>query len=417
MIFHELSKKQLQIMIFPYTQYSALICDGAVRSGKTVMMSISFLQWAMSSFSGMNFGICGKTVRSAERNIIMPLLSIASLQKKYQMKYTRSQSMLNITDAHGRENHFYIFGGKDESSYMLIQGITLAGVFLDEVALMPKSFVDQALARCSVEGAKYWFNCNPENPRHWFYQEWICDTRRHNALHLHFQMEDNPSLSKEKLEEYHNMYSGTFYRRYVLGEWIPAEGLVYPMFSYEKNVTTNYTDNGRYFVSIDYGTRNAFAAGLWRYNGKNAVMVREYYYDGHKEETLKTDEEYYAALLLFIGNKRIEYMILDPSALSFRETIRRHGKYSVRNADNDVMNGIRLTSTLLNAGILLFDPSCVKTLEEFESYVWDEDSVEDAVIKDNDHSMDQVRYFSSTVLKKELRNNPALSRFVSGKER
>lgn len=155
-----LSPKQLAILKWPYTGKHALICDGAVRSGKTSIMSLSYTLWAMSGFSGCSFGLCGKTVGSAERNIIQPLLGIKYLQKHFTLRYSRSEHVLTVSRG-GKQNRFYVFGGRDESSYTLIQGVTLAGVLLDEVALMPRSFVEQALARCSVSGAKLWFNCNP----------------------------------------------------------------------------------------------------------------------------------------------------------------------------------------------------------------------------------------------------------------
>ena len=160
------SEKQRQILRFPYSPYEALICDGAVRSGKTSVMSLSFLLWAMGAFSGCAFAICGKSVGRAERNIIAPLLSVRYLQENFDLRYNRGEHVLTVRRG-GTENRFYLFGGKDGSSYTLIQGVTLAGVLLDEVALMPRSFVEQALARCSVEGARFWFNCNPENPMHW----------------------------------------------------------------------------------------------------------------------------------------------------------------------------------------------------------------------------------------------------------
>ena len=224
-----LSKKQRQIFWFGQSKYTALICDGAVRSGKTSMMSLAFFMWGMSNFKGCNFAFCGKSVGSVERNVVTPLLAITGLRRRYIVTYNRGAHVI-IAQRGDVENRFYLFGGRDESSYMLIQGITLAGVMLDEVALMPRSFVEQALARCSVEGAKFWFNCNPENPRHWFREEWILKAPEHNALHLHFTMEDNPSLSEAVRARYRGMYSGVFYRRFVLGEWAAAEGLVYPMF-------------------------------------------------------------------------------------------------------------------------------------------------------------------------------------------
>ena len=185
MTFKKLSPKQKTVFKWCYKDdYKAIICDGAVRSGKTICMITSFILWAMRRFDGATFGICGKTVRSAERNIIMPLQSIVDITHYFKVTYTRSVNLLTI-EGMGKKNYFYVFGGKDESSYMLIQGITLSGVFFDEVALMPRSFVEQAVTRTlSVEQAKLWFNCNPDNQFHWFYTEWIqkADEKKRTAF-------------------------------------------------------------------------------------------------------------------------------------------------------------------------------------------------------------------------------------------
>ena len=220
-----LSTKQLKILAFGASQYDALICDGAVRSGKTSIMSIAFVLWMMANFDNQNFAFCGKTVGTVERNIIGPLLNVRYLTDNYDLQYSRSTRVLTVR--RGRKtNRVYLFGGKDESSYMLIQGITLAGVLMDEVALMPKSFVEQALARCSVPGSKYWFNCNPASPAHWFRQDWILQPAKHNALHLHFLLDDNPGLSESIKERYRTMYSGLFFERYIMGRWVMAEGTI-----------------------------------------------------------------------------------------------------------------------------------------------------------------------------------------------
>ena len=224
MTFKKLSDKQKQVFKWCYkNEYDAIICDGAVRSGKTICMITSFILWAMDSFNGAVFGICGKTVRSAERNIIVPLQTIVDITHYYKLTYTRSVSLLTI-EGNGKKNSFYVFGGKDESSYALIQGITLSGVFLDEVALMPRSFVEQALARTlSVSEAKNWFNCNPDTKTHWFLAEWINKADLKKALHLHFRMHDNPILTAEQIKRAESLYTGVFYRRYILGEWVNAE--------------------------------------------------------------------------------------------------------------------------------------------------------------------------------------------------
>lgn len=153
-----------------------IICDGSIRAGKTVSMALSYVMWAMESFDDMNFGMAGKTIGSLRRNVITPLKKMLK-SRKYKVRDHRSDNMLSVTK-NGVTNLFCIFGGKDEASQDLIQGITLSGMFFDEVALMPESFVNQATGRCSVEGSKYWFNCNPAGPYHWFKTNWIDRKKR-----------------------------------------------------------------------------------------------------------------------------------------------------------------------------------------------------------------------------------------------
>ncbi len=408
----EISEKQAKILQFPYSKYDALICDGAVRSGKTSIMMVAFVDWAMREFNGRRFGICGKTVGSATENIIIPYISMTRTKKKYKAKWRRSQKILEVR--WGRKvNYFEVFGGRDESSYALIQGRTLAGVLLDEVPLMPKSFVDQAIARCSVEGNKLWFSCNPKGPKHWFYQEWILKKEEHNALRLHFEMTDNPSLSEKTLEQYRSRFTGIFYDWYVRGLWVDPTGLVYPNFK-EKEHTTDKTPwldgNGTtrpgtlYYISVDYGTLNPFSAGLWAVYKGVAYRWREYYYNG-REHGQKTDEEYYTAIEKLAGNLPIELIVVDPSAASFKTTIYRHGRYSVVNAVNDVMNGISTVSTLLAAGRVKIGKACTACISEFGLYAWDTDNNDnliEEVVKENDHAMDDTRYFCHTILAREF---------------
>lgn len=342
------------------------------------------------------------------RNIIQPLSAIRFFPENgYLLNYAVSKNLL-VVERGGKTNYIYVFGGKDESSYTLIQGITLAGVLLDEVALMPRSFVEQALARCSVDGSRYWFSCNPEYPQHWFYQEWILNAEEKNAMHLHFRMEDNPGLSKETIAQYQRDFQGPFYERYVLGHWVRAEGLVYPMFDEAKHVVHGDVSRaGTFYVSIDYGTVNPTAMGLWRLHNGVATMVKEYYFDSRKEKRQKTDEEYYADLERFVEGYDIERVIVDPSAASFKECMKRHGRFHVWDADNAVLDGIRLTGTLLQTGQLRFHESCTHTFAEFGAYMWDDKRAEDAVVKENDHSMDQIRYFCNTVMWRDVHTGVA----------
>lgn len=398
-----ISSKQKKILAFKYSDYDALICDGAVRSGKTSIETLAFVDWAMENFGNQRFGICGKTVGSATENIIIPYISMSYSNKKYSIRWRRSEKIMEVRWGR-RANFFEVFGGKDEASFALIQGRTLAGVLLDEVVLMPESFVNQALARCSVDGAKIWFSCNPGNPQHWFKREWIDQKEKHNALYLHFAMTDNPSLSKKTLDRYQSMYSGVFYQRYVQGLWVAAEGLVYPMFNSELHVTNEFPQrNGKFYISVDYGTVNPTSMGLWQvYNG-NATRIKEYYYNSREENNRRTDEEHYQGLEKLAEGYDIERVIIDPSAASFKETIRRHGKFAVWDANNSVLDGIRLMGTLLKSGKIQVHKDCTGFIKEIESYVWDEDAQEDMVIKENDHAMDDSRYFIQTVMRRELR--------------
>lgn len=413
MTFSKLSAKQKQVFRWCYQPGSyALICDGSVRSGKTASMACSFILWAMSSFQNARFAICGNTVQSAERNIIMELEQMADITHYFQLHYLGSKHILTVT-GNGTSNRFHVFGGKDEASYKLVQGLTLSGVLFDEVALMPESFVNQAIARSlSVDGAKLWFNCNPDSPEHWFYKQLVqkCDKgERSDARHIHFLMKDNPVMTPEKIRRAESMFSGVFYRRYILGEWCVAEGLVYPMFDKEKHVVHELPDMKHcdFYISCDYGTVNPTSMGLWamnRYTGK-ATRIREYYWNSRETGTRRTDEEHYAELVRLAGNlaEQIQYVLVDPSAASFIECIRRHQLFRVRQADNAVLDGIRDTATLLDLGYLQFHESCGDCIREFGLYCWDEKAQTDAVIKENDHAMDDTRYFVRTAMRHTLR--------------
>lgn len=402
MIYQKLSKRQKLAMLWwqqpRFHNRDAIICDGSIRSGKTVCMTVGFFLWSMASFSGEKFAICGKTIESLRRNVILNLREW--LPEDLEIVERRAENKIIVSDGCGRENTYFLFGGRDESSYMLVQGITLAGALLDEVALMPRSFVEQVCARCSVFGSKLWFNCNPDGPEHWFFKNWILRIKELNALHLHFTMADNPSLAAEIKERYERMYVGVFYRRYILGEWCVAEGLIYP-FDRDVHVANETPADGDWYISVDYGTLNPFSAGLWCVNCGRAVRVAEYYYSGRASSSMKTDEEYYAELEKLAGDRPIHSVVVDPSAASFIACVRRHGRFSVRHAKNDVMNGIRLTAAMLNAGVIKIGAACKDAIREFGLYRWDEKGEVDKPIKENDHAMDEIRYFCATVMRRD----------------
>lgn len=397
MTFTRFSKKQLAVLRWWADeafsdQYQAVICDGAVRSGKTSILAFSFALWALETFPDGDFALCGKTIGSVKRNITLPL-------KKNLGGLCAIRERGNVLELRrgGRVARLHLFGGRDESSASLIQGMTLCGVLLDEVALMPRSFVEQALARCSDGRARFWFSCNPQGPEHWFYREWILKAEEKQALRLHFTMADNPSLSKEVRERYDRMYSGVFHRRYVMGEWVAAEGRVYSMFDPERHLVAELPGRfSRYEISCDYGTLNPFSAGLWGEHEGKWYRIREFYHDGRQKGQL-TDEEYHDALVRLAGELPVKRVVVDPSAASFIQCIRKHGRFTVRKAKNSVLPGISHVAQLLKEEKLLFHESCKDTLREFSEYVWEGDGREQPR-KENDHAMDDIRYFAETVV-------------------
>lgn len=408
MRFVRFSQKQKQVLTWwtdksPVKHANGIICDGAIRSGKTVCMGLSFVMWAMHRFDGQNFALCGKTIGSLRRNMVLSLACVLR-GRGYTVIEHRADNMITVSRGNV-SNDFYLFGGRDERSQDLIQGITLAGVLLDEVALMPESFVNQATARCSVDGSTWWFNCNPEGPYHWFYTSWILNHKDNDLLHIHFTMDDNNSLSEDIKARYRKRYSGVFYDRYILGLWKVAEGLIYDMFDETVHVVPEadreYT---RYYISMDYGTQNPTAMLLWGLFDGIWYCIGEYYYSGREQQKQKTDEEFFDDLEKLAGDHPIKAVIIDPSAASMIACIRKRGRFSVIPADNSVLDGIRNTATALNGRRILFSRRCKNTLREFCSYVWDSkaaDRGEDKPVKEHDHAMDAVRYFVQTVVSKK----------------
>ena len=401
MTFRTFSKKQLIALTFwcdgsKYKDKDGIICDGAIRSGKTFCLSLSFVLWAFKNFNDSSFAMCGKTIKSLNRNLVVPLLSTLR-ELGFEVKETKSQNLVELT-FQNRTNRFYLFGGKDEGAASLIQGVTLSGVLLDEVALMPRSFVEQALGICSEHGSKFFFNCNPEYPSHWFYNEWIKKAKDKNTLYIHFDMHDNPSLSKAMIERYKKLYSGAFYKRFVKGEWVAVSGAVYPFMDSEEafwDVPDGYFS--QYAVSCDYGTVNPSSFGLWGKQNEVWYRIDEYYFDSKKRGFQRTDYEHYKALLELVGDRKLSFVIVDPSAASFIEVLRRHTDFTVISADNNVIDGIRRVSSALKEKRVRICKNCEDSKREFSLYRYNENSSGDSVIKKDDHAMDDIRYFVSAL--------------------
>lgn len=419
--FQKLSRKQRQVFTWwvdssPVKDKDGIIADGAIRSGKTVSMSLSYVMWAMERHDGKNFIMAGKTISSFKRNVLQNL-KLMLTSRGYRWDYHISGDLPNMLEVtrKGKTNYFFIFGGKDEGSQDLVQGITAAGAFFDEVALMPESFVNQATGRCSVEGRKFWFNCNPAGPMHWFKLNWIDKCRKKKLLYLHFTMDDNLSLSEEIKARYRGMYAGVFYLRYIKGLWKAAEGLIYTMFT-DDNL---YTDDQRPIglkstairsIAVDYGTTNPCVfLDIWD-DGQTLWVDREYQWDSRSEEARRspnpqrTDSQYADDMAAFMGSRPEEQceIIVDPSAASFITELQGRGYY-VKPADNEVIDGIRIVSTLLVKRNIRINWNCKGLIAELQSYVWDDKAAErgeEKPIKQQDHGPDALRYYCKTKLPK-----------------
>lgn len=409
-----ISPKQQKILAFPYSKYDALICDGAVRSGKTSIMMWAFVRWAMENFSGQRFGVCGRTVDSCTKNIIVPFTAMSLAKERYIIRWRRGDKVMEVRRG-AVTNYFEVFGGKDEASYTLIQGRTLAGVLLDEVVLMPRSFVEQALARCSVDGARLWFSCNPGSPHHWFYQEWIKRSRERNALYLHFEMTDNPGLSKRTLERYENMYAGIFYDRYVRGLWVAAEGIVYKDFA---NDTEKYLigdplewakKNGTSFsiisIGVDFGgTKSATKFQATGITKDFRVVALEEEYIKNEEIDPNALNRRFATFCQLITSK---YGYSQTRADSAETVLIRGLDHTaqkmrlgtqVKNAMKlQITDRIRLVVLLMKQGRFKVSRNCPHLIDALQTAIYDPDKFEDERLDDGTSDIDSLDAFEYSI--------------------
>lgn len=415
----EFSLKQLKILTWwtdasPYKDYDGIIADGAVRSGKTIVMAPAFVNWAMERFNKQNFAICGKTIGSLRRNVLNNL-QLQCLSLGFDYCYKRSENLIIIgrnTDKGYIENYFYTFGGKDESSQDLIQGITLAGVLFDEVALMPESFVMQAEARCSVTGAKMWYNCNPKSPSHYFYQTYIKDEvyKEKKILYLHFLMTDNLTLDDSTRERYERMFQGVFYQRNILGMWVTAEGRIYTAFNKDNIIDIlewnkpdskykHIKDNlNQLTIGVDFGGNGSATTfvltGTTR--GFNYIVsLKEKYI---KEEI---DPEQLNKLFLdFVVECLLEYKNITEIRCDSAEQVLIRGLKNalikkqiaipVRNAiKGEIIERIRFNQYMFAVNRYFILSVCPKLIDAFENAVWVEDG-DDERLDDGTTNIDSL---------------------------
>jgi len=367
-----------------------------VRSTKTVNSLLKFSHWVKNEAPfGGDLLFSGKTRDTIKRNILYPL-------RRYVGKKNCKFSIVNGEGVlYGRT--FHIVGAYDESSEERVRGITLAGAYIDEVTIIPESFYRMVLSRLSLEGARLYGTTNPDSPYHWLKIE--IDKNLDSMISFHFTLDDNPYLPQRYKDDLKAEYGeGTlYYRRFYLGEWCLAEGAIYDMWDERKHVidTPPFTPK-TWYVGIDYGTHNPTCFLMVAIDGGQVYCAKEYYYDSVKKNKSKSDAEYAADLVDFVGDTKVTSVIVDPSALSFKVALRACN-LTTRDAHNSVLDGIRTTARLLTADKLHVNKSCENLIMEFSSYVWDERSQiigEDRPMKANDHACDALRYICHTVLGK-----------------
>lgn len=407
--FQPFSRKQKKLLTWwmpesPFCDYDMIIADGSIRAGKTVAMIDSFVMWTLHTFTGQNFIIAGKSMGALKRNVIEPLQKILAA-KGIAYRYVRSSESPHVQIG---TNVYYLFGANNEKSQDTLQGLTAAGALADEVALMPKSFVDQMIGRCSVDGSKVWMNCNPAGPYHHIKTEYIDKAKEKQILHLHFTLDDNPSLSEKVKQRYRRMFTGVFFKRYILGLWVMAEGIIYDAYSDDMTVD-KLPEMKRTWVGVDYGTSNATTFILCGLGTDDRLyVIDEYYHSGRESGRQKSPSQYskdfrewYSKLYSSIGARyKPEYIYIDPSAEAFIVQLWYDDRsLPIASADNEVKGGIERVSSIMTADRFRVHSSCKNVLRELSSYVWDEkasiDRGEDKPVKQNDHTLDPIRYVAN----------------------
>ena len=411
------SEKQKQLLrLFKQKELRRInILHGSVRSGKTWISLVLWAFWLLTMPEDAAYLMVAKTLTSLRRNCL-DLLETLVGKSNFSYSLAAKQAVL-----FGRT--VYLEGVNDARAESKIRGMTLQGAYCDELTLFTQDFFTMLLSRLSMPEAKLFGTTNPDSPNHWLKSEYLDRSQELDLMEMRFTINDNEFLDPEYVRQLKREYTGVFYERFILGNWVIAEGLVYSMFSEKEHVVHVLPEccahpekgQGEYYISVDYGTKNPFSAGLWCVSGGGATRIAEYYYDGRKSKKPRTDEEHYAALEKLIrhevwnsGRRTVESypiqcVVIDPSAASMIECIRRHGSFSVRAAKNDVIPGIGITGSLLAAGKLKIHADCKDCIREFGIYSWDEKAKGDQVIKENDHAMDDTRYFCYTILRRLFR--------------
>ena len=370
------------------------LLEGSVSSGKTWISLVLWAFWVktMPDTPGSLYLMSARSLTTLKRNCLLLLQDLVG-ESNFTFAMSAKEGWL-----FGR--HVLFEGANDAQAETKIRGLTLQGAYCDELTKMPEDFFTMLLSRLRKPGAKLIATTNPDTPTHWLRTKYIDRRDELDFLDVAFTIDDNTTLPPEYIENIKKEYVGVFFRRFILGEWCVAEGLVYDFG--EANITDEKPDDGEWYISVDYGTMNPFAALLWCLRGDKAVLTAEYYYSGRTQFVPRTDEEYCDEVIRLAGDRRIKRVVVDPSAASFIASLRKRGM-TVMQANNDVMDGIRRVAVYLRGGTIKVCRSCTATIAEFGLYRWDEKATEDKVVKADDHAMDALRYFANTILRHKVK--------------
>ena len=382
---HTFSQKQLASLNESTAKIN--IWEGAVRSGKTYISLWRFLKELIDGPEG-EYAVITRTYDSFKRNLLPSLVRMIGTDAKY---YSGKREM-NIW---GKTIH--IIGADDERAESKVRGATFAGCYFDEATILPEAVFKMVVSRCAMKGARIFATTNPDSPFHWLKKDYLTDNP--DVRSWQFRLDDNPELTAEEKAYLHRQYKGLWYQRFIEGKWVQAQGAIYDFFDPKIHVIDFAPGRAEYYLAgIDYGTTNPCSFVLMGVNKSkypNMWVEDLYYFDSKIAQRQKTDTEYAEDFAKFITGYPVKAIYIDPSAASFKLELARSGIQNLYEAQNEVIDGIRLVTKFLNNGTLKICRKCDALIREFQSYVWDPKCTkvgEDKPLKQNDHCLDSLRY-------------------------
>jgi PBSX family phage terminase large subunit len=401
-----MSRKQLESVYRAQHVPQIALWSGAVAAGKTVA---SLLAWLIAIGDAPETGLImmvGQTLQTIERNLIEPLQDERLFGELANETHHTPGS--NTAVILGKTVH--LVGAFDSRSERRIRGATVALAYIDEATLVPQAFWIMMLSRLRVPGARLFATTNPGAPAHWLRRDFIVRAGAVGMRHWHFTLDDNPYLEASFVERLKAQYTGLFYKRFIEGRWIAAEGAIYDMWDPDRHVVDVIPPIVQWTgVGIDYGTKAPFSAELLGLGVNGTLyLVDEWRWDSKQQHRQLTDVEYSKRIRDWLNQVKLpasqlrgvepQFVIVDPSAAGFRTQLHQDGLSPVL-ADNSVLDGIRLMSSVLGAGKLLVSRRCQGFIDEVGGYSWDDRAAllgEDKPVKADDHSLDAARYVLKT---------------------